>query len=246
MARAQPAESFARFQELERQRQQWFAQHQQSFFELHRERQALEDAETERPLLIPDQVVQLNQRRLAFDRRFQQLNAEGAAKNEWFRVEGDKLIAEHGQRAADKARRWWQGQAVSAVVVWIPVTVAVLLGWYGKPHAINSDFYSAVAATIPALVIAGFVELAALRGVIWRAGVLLKITTFTVYATTTEAISLAALAHRGNSTTGVYTFTIVGISITMFTLVAFVVSHQLEAQAALGSAMRQSEPDQSG
>ncbi len=230
-ARAQPGESLARFQELQRDRQQWSEQHQQSFLELQREQQAIEDDETERPLLTPEQVVQLNKRRLGFERRLRQLNAEGAAKNEWFRVEGDRLIAEHGRRSADRTRLWWQVQAVTAVLVWIPVTVAVLLGWYGKRHPIGSDFYSAVAATIPALVIAGFVELAALRGAIWRAGVLLKIATFTVYATSTEAISLAALVHSANSTDGVYTFTIVGISITMFTLVAFAVSHQLEAEA---------------
>jgi hypothetical protein len=244
MARAQPGESLARFQELQRERQQWFDQHQQSFFALQRERQAIEDDETELPLLRPEQVVQLNKRRLAFDRRLQQLNAEGAAKNEWFRVEGDKLIAEHGHRSADKSRLWWQVQAVTAVLVWIPVTVAVLLGWYGKRHPISSDFYSAVAATIPALVIAGFVELAALRGAIWRSGVLLKIATFSVYATSTEAISLAALAHGANSTDGVYAFTIVGISITVFTLVAFMVSHHLEAQAAIGRATQQPGQDE--
>jgi hypothetical protein len=242
--RAQPGESFARFQELQRERQQWFEQHQRSFFELQPERQAIEDDETELPLLTPAQVVQLNKRKLAFDRRLQQLSADGVAKNEWFRVEGDKLIAEHGLRSADKARLWWQVQAVTAVLVWIPVTVAVLLGWYGERHPIGSDFYSAVAATIPALVIAGFVELAALRGAIWRAGVLLKIATFTVYATSTEALSLAALAHSANSTDGVYTLTIVGISITMFTLVAFVVSHQLEAQSAMGHTTQQPEQDE--
>jgi hypothetical protein len=211
--------------------------------ELQRERQSIEDDETELPVLTPEQIVQLNKRKLAFGRRLAQFNAESVARNEWFRSESDKLIAEHGRRSADKAKRWWQVQAATSIVVWIPVTVAVLLGWYGKSHPIGSDFYSAVAAAIPALDIAGFVELAALRGAIWRAGVLLKIATFTVYATCTEAISLAALVHSANSTDGVYTFTIAGVSITMFTLVAFVVSHQLEAQAAMRSITQQSGQD---
>lgn len=115
----------------------------------------------------------------------------------------------------------WRRSTLAFSWVWILFGILIITGNVGESNATHIGFYNASALIYPILIVAGFVEIAAMQSRSLRVGLHWRILSFTLPAISGEIACLWALAHE-ESTSLVLSNTWITLGFTTTTLIGMV------------------------
>jgi hypothetical protein len=142
-----------------------------------------------------------------------------------------RLTAEVERRQAERLRRGWRTASLQLGVMWIVLTVLLIFGSHARNH-VDMGFYSAGATILPVLVVAGFVEIAAMRSPRDYAGVFWRMLALVIPAAAGVMGSLWALAHK-HSTSWTLIDAVGGLVFTATVLLGMIVTTRMSHRGAV-------------